>query len=646
MACAALLLAAPALACAADEFTYAPLDDFEDASPWVKGDPNTDLTQKEVAIAPSTERVKQGKQSLAFMIRVDWTPKPGEQYPKGWPMMSRDFAEPQDWSAYDEVHFELYTQTEARLPADRVLRCGVEHGGGPLKDDEWYTLPGIRRNEWQLMRVPLDPRRKWDDVTGISFYIAEGWYQDGDRISFYLDDMRLAARKRPVLEGLDTTSRTLPRGSGIAVTAAIAGPPEGSTLRWSVSGTSSRGEHAVRGRSVEFTIPSAGLSPGGHAVRLDLLDAHGEARSSQRRYVNVLEPGKRTYLSLITFYTSAWRDRPEQLAVLNESAYAGVAIPLFSGYDTGPAPPYEETKAQAARVRKVLRIDPWPWVFSNQFVGQPEDASRHPSVASGPRPEYFARIRTLDLDNESGARADMLDRWRQAVRLAKEWGAPGIVLDLEAYNNYQAYDVGYVAGRRGETVAEVVRRCEAVGADLARMCEEEYPTCIVWSLFSRLEASQRRETEAGPVYSTAGHISLGFLKYAREHRVPCKYLCGGEVTPGYYNPNADALKHRIAQRDAEMADMLAAFPDHLVLAGTISPYHDHTILTDWIRRAAGDDPELKTIQDFGPVFRTLFDAYDWVWIYASSAARTEPYNPERSRQYSDVLRAALDESAR
>jgi len=213
LACPFLLLVS-AGAFGADEFSYAPLDDFEDASPWVKGDPNTDLTQKEVAIAPSTTRVRQGKQSLAFMIRVDWTPKPGEQYPKGWPMMSRDFAAPQDWSAYDEVQFQLYTETEARLPADRVLRCGFEHGGGPLKDDEWYTLPGIVPGEWQLMHVPLDPRRKWDDVTGISFYIAEGWYQDGDRISFYVDDMRLATRTWPVLQGLEATSRTMARGSG------------------------------------------------------------------------------------------------------------------------------------------------------------------------------------------------------------------------------------------------------------------------------------------------------------------------------------------------------------------------------------------------------------------------------------------------
>jgi hypothetical protein len=41
-----------------------------------------------------------------------------------------------------------------------------------------------------------------------------------------------------------------------------------------------------------------------------------------------------------------------------------------------------------------------------------------------------------------------------------------------------------------------------------------------------------------------------------------------------------------------------------------------------------------------------YRAYDWVWIYASSAAKTEPYNPKNNQMYSRVLRAALDASTK
>ncbi len=644
-ACLAILFVAPARG---QEFALTPLDDFEDVSPWVKGDPNTDLTQKEVAVAPSTTTVKQGKQSLAFMIRVDWTPKPGEEYPQGWPMISRIFEEPQDWSAYDRLQFWLFTETENRLPSDRVLRCGAQHSGAKIED--WYTLPGIRPGEWQLMSVPFDPSLDWTDVTGVFFYVAEAWYQDGDRVSFYIDDMQLAARTRPALRSFSASSRIFPRGAGIGLSLSLEGNPEGSQLRWQITDAAGEpeaiGESSLEGKQVDLRLETPALPAGGHYLSVSPVGLDGDAEASRRQYLRTLGRGKRTYLSLITFYTP-WllKADPKQLAVLNDSAYAGVAIPLWGGYYTGPVPEFETLQPKLREIREALKIDPWPWVFLNRFIGAPEDARGH-AGSNADDVEYFRRINILDLDNETGARADMLDIWRLAVRAAKEWGSPGIVLDLESYSNYPAYQVSYVAERRGEPVGDVIAKCEAVGADLARICEEEYPECIVWSLFSRLDRPTRLAGYPGPVHPTVGHITLGFLKYAKEHGVPCKYLCGGEVTVGYYNPNIQALKRNIARRDANMAHALSRFPDHLFLAGTISPYHDHTILTSWIKDRAGDDPELKTIADFQPLFRTLFDAYDWVWVYASSAGKTVPYNADNNRLYSEVLTAALDEASR
>jgi hypothetical protein len=357
-----------------------------------------------------------------------------------------------------------------------------------------------------------------------------------------------------------------------------------------------------------------------------------------------MQPGKRTYLSLISFYTNHLLETDvEELQVLNDSAYAGVAIGFGSGYDTDPPPDFEDLQPQMKLVRDTLRIDPWPWVFINRIIGAPADGTSHASSHAKDL-EYFARIPVIDLDNETGAKADMLKLWRNAVRAAKQWGSPGIVLDKEAYNNYKSYDVGYVARERGESLGETIQKCEAIGADLAKIVEEEHPECIVWTLFSRLD---RPVTVAGypdPVHPVPGHVSLGFLKYAKEHSLPCKYLCGGEVDVGYYNPNVAALRQKITARDANLAWALQEFPDHFFLAGTISPYHDHTILTSWIKNNAGDDPELKTIADFQPMFRTLFDAYDWAWIYAASAAKTLPYSPENNRLYSDALNAALDEA--
>ncbi|MGC9317564.1 MAG: hypothetical protein ACP5KN_05945, partial [Armatimonadota bacterium] len=402
----------------------------------------------------------------------------------------------------------------------------------------------------------------------------------------------------------------------------------------------------LKDKHERFDMSIRGLPAGGHHARIELLGEAGHVLDSREHYFRSLPQGERSYLNLITFYSSGmWHnDELEMLEVLNDSAYAGVAVPFWGAYDTEPVEDFEDLQPKLDQAREISDLDLWPWVFSNRFIGIPEDARRHGSQTAEP-PEYFGRIPILDLDNETGARADMMKMWRIAVRAARYWGAPGIVLDLEAYNNYPSYQVKYSAERRGESYATVIDKCEKVGEDLARIVEEEYPECIIWTLFSRLDRPQTLPGYDGIVHAVPGHISLGFLRYAQAHGLPTKYLCGGETIPGYYNRNLQALRDKIIERDEIMSPVLQRYPDHFFLAGTISPYHDLSVATSWIKARAGDDPELRTIQDFEPMFRELFVAYQWNWIYASSAAKTLPYDREHSEMYSEVLEAALQDAA-
>ena len=625
---------------------FTKLDDFEDATPWLKGDPNTDLIQKDAAVTTSTEFVKEGKQSLAFMIRVNWTPRPNEKYAKGWPMMRRRFDAARDWSGYDYVYFWLYTKTESKLLQQRILRIGFPDAGTKALRT-WYTLPGIKPNTWQEIAVPLTMDADWQRVTGISFYVAEAWYQDGDKVDFYIDDMRLAKRTVPAWSECSATARTFPRGQAVGVWLKIEGPHERGRLRFRVTDLQGQEQLAasekLTSKEQRFVFATKGLPAGGHHAVFDLLDSEGRVVDSERQYFRSLQPRKRSYLKLITFYTKPLgAATPEALRVLNDSAYAGVAIPLRGSYDTNPVPAYASLKPHMDAVPGALKIDPWPWVVLNRFIAAPADGSGH-AAKHAKDLKYFQRIKGLDLDNETGARADMLKLWRYAVRAAREWNSPGIMIDLEAYNNYRAYNVASIAKERGETVDEVIRKCEQLGADLGKIVQEEYPACVIWSLFSRFEKSLTLPGRDGKVYTTVSYIGLGLLKYAKANKVPLKYLCGGETTPGYCNKSVDMLKRKIAARDRAVAEFLEQFPDRFFLAGTISPFHDYSIAKSFIQKGYKGS-SIKTIRDFEPMFRTLFDAYDWVWIYASSAARTMPYKPENNRMYSTVLRAALDAS--
>ncbi|MCE5240956.1 hypothetical protein LLH23_21045 [bacterium] len=642
----AALLLTPGFALYAQPLATVKLDDFEDATPWLKGDPNTDMTQAEVGVRPETQIVHEGKQSLAFMVRVDWTPKPGEKYPKGWPMMTRTFPEPRDWSGHDQIEFWLYIQTQSALPRTRVIGFGAFPADKSYED--WQFPQGLVANQWHKVVVPLSPERDLTHIGSLSFYIAEAWWQDGDRINFLIDDMRLARFTTTRLKTLSVSPGFAGRGRDVEVRATVTGPADGVKLRGALlSGPRAEAafELPLAGKSLSGAVPTPNLTGGNYHAQVTLVDAAGKVLDQREQALRIPAPGKRTYLSLITFCTPSLMDATAaKLAVLNDSAYAGVAIPLCSGYNADPVPDYASLAPQITLVRDALKIDPWPWVFGNRLIGRPPDARGH---ASGPKEaaEYFKAINVMALDADSPARADYLEQFRLAVRMAKQWRSPGIVLDLEAYHNYQAYSVAYVAEKRGETAAQVIAACERIGADMARICEEEYPECIVWSLFSHMTAPQHLAGVEGPVYYTPSHIILGFLEYCKQHKLPTRYLCGGEDSPGYYNKNVAALREKIATRYGTMAPLMERYPDNYSMAGTISPYHDYKILTSWIQSAAGADPELKTIQDFEPMVRTLFEAYDWVWVYAASAAKTEPYKPENSRLYSEVMRQALDAAA-
>ena len=647
----ALVLLSSSLSCvdgASDgpiEFT--PLDDFEDASAWLKGDPKTDLEQKDTAVRSSTEVVREGKRSLAFIVHVNWTPRPGQKYAKGWPMMTRRFDEPVDWSTFDYLNFWLYAKTDCDLLQPRVLRVGVAAADGK-KTREWYTIPGIRPNKWQEIVVPLTMPVDWKQVGGIAFYVAEAWYDDGDKVEFYLDDMRLSRRTAPAFAGCSATARILPRGQAVELAAKIVGPPAGVALRCTLLDGQGQSQvaktAALQGKEQSVVVPLGGVAAGGHHARAELVDADGKILDTWSGYFRSLQPGKRCYLKLITFYTKPLDVIDlKAAAVLNDSAYAGVAIPLLGSYSTEPIPPFESLKPRLAEVRDAVKIDLWPWVAVNRLIGAPEDGHGH-AGSHAKDLSYFTKIRTLDLDTGGHARSDFLHLWRNALQAARFWKSPGVMIDLEAYNNYRAYNVDYVARKRGETVDAVIEKCEALGADLARSVGELYPACTVWSLFSRLERSSVMSGRDERIWTTSSYITLGLLRHAKANGIPLKFLCGGETTPGYCNKTVDELKWKIAERDEAVAPFLEEFRERFFLAGTISPFHDYEITTGWIQKKY-KGTGLKTIEDFEPFFRTLFDAYDWVWIYASSAAKTMPYKAENNTRYSRILREALAASA-
>jgi hypothetical protein len=155
------------------------------------------------------------------------------------------------------------------------------------------------------------------------------------------------------------------------------------------------------------------------------------------------------YLMLVNTAMANQLDVPK-MAQFDRSPYDGLAVSFAGAYDPSPVLTLAPMQTQIASWKKSTRKDIWPWVYLNRMIGA-NDAEGNPLT----KVPYFQRFQGLDLDGKAGAQNDFLENWRNALRLAKQTGVPGIVCDLEFYNNYKAYDLAELArmGQRQEREA-------------------------------------------------------------------------------------------------------------------------------------------------------------------------------------------------
>jgi len=377
-----------------------------------------------------------------------------------------------------------------------------------------------------------------------------------------------------------------------------------------------------------------------------LLAACTGTRQSTEERAGDVKRAKRPYLLSVTFFTRVLAENtPERMKLISDSPYDGVAQPIIGSYDGSPIPAEETVWPAFKRMKDASGKHLWPWIFTNRLCAQAEDGSTILGKRTKHRHPYFPRIKAVDLDDEAGARTDFYKLWRMALRLAKRSGAPGIVVDPWMYNDGRCEVVGHIAKTRGESVEQVVAQLHGIGADLGQMVAEEYPEAIIWIMFTELHRSGVKRSRGKPKLYTVSCITLGLLDYLKEHHVPGKVVDGGAYTLWYYNPDADRLQKKITRAQSRLAWLTDKCPDHFAIGGTIAPYHDITKLKPgrWIAKDAKDNPKLRTIDDFRPLFRLLFQTYPYVWIYAASAARYDPYDPQIAPHYNRVLEEVLGE---
>jgi hypothetical protein len=345
------------------------------------------------------------------------------------------------------------------------------------------------------------------------------------------------------------------------------------------------------------------------------------------------------YLLLVTFYTVNLKDfGTGKMAAIESSPYNGVAIPLIGAYDTGKYTS-GDFASSVKRLKESNAKDVWPWVFLNRFIGSKE-GGRTLSQDSGNA--YFRAIKGMDIYNESGALGDFYEIWRMSLTIAKELGSPGIVVDPEAYNNYDMYRVSNISEETGVPETEVKKQLVRIGRELARIADETYPEATLWFLFTGLGTPLRSLNPlADKEYRSVTYIVEGMLEYTKEKASGLKIVSGGELSLGYCQRSLDDMKHRIRKRSIGFKHALASYPA-LRLGGTIAPWENSGSRKDgYFTRGECGKSKLKDLTDFEPLISYLSNTYQYVWIYAAMNVGYDPYEKNIASTYNDTLDASL-----
>jgi len=342
------------------------------------------------------------------------------------------------------------------------------------------------------------------------------------------------------------------------------------------------------------------------------------------------------YLMLVNTAMASQMDAPK-MAQFDHSPYDGLAVSFAGGYDTSPVLSVAPMQAQIASWKKSTTKDIWPWVYLNRMIGA-NDTEGNPLT----QVPYFQRFQGLDLEVKAGAQKDFLEIWRNALRLAKETGVPGIVCDLEFYNNYKAYDLAELARMTSMSQEDVLTALRQVGARMADISAAEYSGATIWFLFTGFTRSEYRVIEGRPYYLAATYIVEGLLDQIQRQHLPLRVLTGGEVGLGYCHNSVDDLRKAIEKRAAIFGPLLQKYDGILELAGTMTLWSDRPAKKNWVAQGACGTSSAETVEDLVPYMELLLRTYRFNWLYGSPNGGYFAFQSTSAPRFDAAIRQAKE----
>lgn len=323
---------------------------------------------------------------------------------------------------------------------------------------------------------------------------------------------------------------------------------------------------------------------------------------------------------------------PIDFVQFDQSPYDGIAVAFLSNYDDSAPLPAGKMEAKIAEWKKYTSKDIWPWVYLNRMIAV-NDGQNNPYTRSS---SYFHKIQGMDLDDASGARSDFLQIWENSLRAAKDSHAPGIVCDLEFYNDYREYDPRELARITGKQPQQTIDLLEQLGARMADRAAAQYPDATLWFLFTGFSHQGYTAPDGQHFDLSATYVAIGLLDQILKEHLHLKVLSGGESGLGYCHPSIDQFRNQIQDRAAGFAPALQKYSGILELAGTIALWKERQATQE--RECGSTAP--KTVEDSEPYLELLFRSYRYNWIYAAGENGYLPFRADSAPRFDAVIKRA------
>jgi hypothetical protein len=328
-------------------------------------------------------------------------------------------------------------------------------------------------------------------------------------------------------------------------------------------------------------------------------------------------------------------DLDQVVTALNASPYRGVAVPLVRDEDTC-SHQFADFQPAIDRIKKQLASgkDVWPWIFLDRIIGYDVDAgSAHAGQEVLP---YYQRIKGMDVTGQSQARNDFYLLFRYGLRAAKQLGSPGIVLDMEAYNNYRSQGLPALSRYTGQQEDTLKNKLQAMGSDLAGIAAQEYPNAVIWIYWTGL-TDVYVPSQKDPSYRAQSYIVRGLLNAANSRGLALRVVSGGELIGGYCQPSLKAMQETINERKRAFAPLQAQYPN-LYLGGTLTLWLTPQSRKGWLLKGKCGDAAGEDAHQLKDMVAELNKSYAYVWIYANGASDYNPYVEKDASQMNAILR--------